>query len=78
MDRWTLVSDREPEHQHPVIGYSPHWVDEDFNPDGQRECFVNGEGGWTSAEWHDNQDTYITVDDAEPTHWIKRPASPAA
>lgn len=68
-----------PPFSEPVDGYHPDWVDEDFNPDGIRECFWTGsedEPHWFCAAWLDYQDCYETVENQPPTHWRKRPAPP--
>ena len=53
------------------IGYSKEWVHPDFNPDGLRECFVNGDNGITSARWSNDADQYITDNDSRPTHYLE-------
>lgn len=54
----------------PVIGYSPYWVDPDFNQKGVRHCFRYGDGTtWMSAEWLDEQDCYETIGSEAPTIW---------
>ena len=53
----------------------PDWVDEDFNPKGQREGFYNPNGesdDWTSAKWIPDQDCYATSYDM-PTYWMPQP-----
>lgn len=66
-----------------LIGYSHNWIHPDFNPKGQREFFVNGEGGYTTAKWVDFQDSYYTTQEnpdshepEPPTHWMPYPQSP--
>ncbi len=75
---WIDVSDDLPQQGIPVIGFSEDWVCDDFNLDGQRECWINGDGYWVSPKWFDEQDTYWTDEVSSPTHWRKRPASPIA
>jgi hypothetical protein len=64
-----------------VLGYSPNWVDEDFNPTGVRECFLN-EGEWNSCKWDNDQDTWWNDEtwqqktDGPPTHFMLRPEPP--
>lgn len=61
-----------PEMSTPVIGFSPDWIDADFNERGLRECFTYGDPAnpsWHSARWLDEQDCYMTGEDA-PTHWF--------
>ncbi|MEO7977750.1 hypothetical protein [Flavobacterium sp.] len=55
-----------------VIGYSIEWIDEDFNPSGQRQCHYVGIWpvlDWVSAKWLDYQDTWLNDERTEPTHW---------
>ncbi|WP_157665591.1 hypothetical protein [Marinobacter salarius] len=60
----------------PVLGYHPDWVDEDFCPDGVRECFTFGDGTeWQSARWDGYSDLWV-VEDGAPTLWIKHPQPP--
>ena len=65
-----------------VIGFHFDWIDEDFNPNGTRVGFVNGEGGFTCAKWCNSQDTYVTIDDTftpevhvMPTHYMLIPST---
>lgn len=57
---WKKVSEELPHEGVPVLGYSPDWVDPDFNPDGVRECWY-GDDGWVSAHWLADQDDYKAV-----------------
>lgn len=50
------------------LGYSKDWIDLDFNPDGIRECFINGQFGWTSAKWNGCHDCWDNIVDSNPTH----------
>lgn len=66
------VCEQLPEMGTPVIGFSPDWIDADFNERGLRECFTYGDPAnpsWHSARWLDEQDCYMTGEDA-PTHWF--------
>lgn len=58
-----------------VLGYSKNWIDLDFNPDGTRECFINGDLGWTSARYVDYQDCYIEDCETAPTHFMIIPST---
>jgi hypothetical protein len=65
-----------------VLGYSPKWVDEDYNPEGVRICFINDEGVWSSARWDNEQDRYETepwdsmeIFDNRPTHVMPKPTT---
>ena len=55
-----------------VVGFSPTWICEDFNPKGTRVCFRT-EDGWTSARWVDHQDCYTEDTETKPTHWLEIP-----
>lgn len=66
-----------------VLGFSPEWIDEDYNPQGIRECFKNGNGTqWISSRWNNYHGYYVTDDSEEygtkPTHWMPLPAPPTA
>ena len=58
-----------------LLGYSEEWIDEDFNPDGTRECFINGNLGWTSARYVDYQDCYIEDEESVPTYFMIIPTT---
>lgn len=79
MSQWNVASNLTgnlPPIGQAVLGYSPAWVDEDFCPDGIRECFLFGDGTeWQSAEWDGYWDKWVTKDSA-PTHWQAHPAPP--
>lgn len=55
-----------------VDGFNEIWINEDFNPEGIRECFLNDEKYWTSAEWNNDQDTWDADSKFAPTHWKQR------
>lgn len=59
------------------IGYSPEWIDLDFNHEGTRECFPSdgGDNGWVSSKWLDYHDTYMNDNKSVPTH-VFIPESP--
>lgn len=59
-----------------VIAFHPAWINEDFNPNGIRVGFVNGDGNFFSAEWNDHQDTYQNNEQHFPTHWQPLPEPP--
>jgi hypothetical protein len=58
------------------IGFSQCWIHPDFNPDGIRECFVNGDGGITSAYWNNCADEYCTDTNSRPTHFLELNVQP--
>ncbi len=58
-----------------LIGFSKDWIHPDFNIDGAREFFVNGDGGYTSSKWVDNQDTYVNDNESKPTHYTVYPST---
>lgn len=84
LDRWVKVEDSLPEHGVCVLGFSEKWVDEDFNPTGVRECYVDQDGAWASTEWDNDQDSWHTHSefwceagsDFNPSHWMNKPSSP--
>lgn len=46
-----------------VIGFHPDWIDLDYNPNGWRICFRNGDGSiWISSVWDNVLDYYHTDD----------------
>lgn len=75
MSEWISV-DEPPAIGKVVLGYKDEWIDEDFNTEGIRECFIYGDGTeWMSAKWNDCHDEWTTTQEA-PTHWMPRPAPP--
>lgn len=86
---WIKWSDKKPKEGIEVIGYNPKWIDEDFNPNGTRIGFMNGDLEFTSAYWWDYQDSYLTInkstcnedpnfynkhiDNTEPMYWMPIP-----
>ena len=74
--RWILVAKDLPPVNTVVNGFNKIWIDEDFNPEGIRECFLHdNEKIWFSAGWNNDCEEWITVESA-PTHWMQRPLSP--
>lgn len=85
---WKEIKVQQPEFGVEVICFNPAWINEDFNPNGTRIGFLNGEGVFTTAHWWDYQDCYMTIsksdcegeefsdeikNSTEPTHWIPLP-----
>jgi hypothetical protein len=76
LEGWIVVTPAQmPAECQVVLGYSKEWVDEDFEPNGIRECFYN-DGSWVSAKWFNDQDTWFADYDTVPTHWMPRPTPP--
>lgn len=89
---WISMKDKKPEEGVEVIAYHHKWVNEDFNPNGTRIGFINGNGEFTSAYWWDYQDSYLSInlstcledkeifenliDNVEPEFWMSIPKSP--
>lgn len=59
-----------------VIGFHEKWIHPDFNPNGIRIGFLNGDDKFYSAQWWDYQDTYQNSDEYFPTHWMPLPQPP--
>jgi len=79
---WVEITDNKslPDQATSVLGFSPEWIDEDFNPDGIRECHYSGlsvqDAEWVSAKWCDSQDYWDADCDTAPTHWCAIPSKP--
>jgi hypothetical protein len=74
-----LPIDTAPKDGTVFLGWSKAWVDEDFNPNGIRECFYNGgplEPECWSAKWKNDFDTWAVDEESEPTHWMPLPEPP--
>lgn len=74
-NKWNDAKKDPPPTHTVVLGFNKKWVDEDYEPEGIRECFIGGEG-WISAFWDNEMDTWRDDDKTEPTHWMKRPSPP--
>jgi hypothetical protein len=72
--RWVKAEEDLPPECTIVWGYSLKWVDEDYNPEGVRECFYN-DNLWNSAKWCNEQDAWDN-DETNPTHWMRLPEPP--
>lgn len=64
--------DNPPAEGVPFIGYNPHWVDQDFNPKGIRECHRYDGDMYLSAVWFNEQDCWVKSR-VKPTHWMPYP-----
>ncbi|HCM34142.1 DUF551 domain-containing protein [Chryseobacterium sp.] len=79
---WTEIIKNEdlPEQGTKVIGFSKEWIDEDFNPDGTRECFHCGldviTTEWISAKWCNYHDCWHDDTKTTPSHWMPYPKPP--
>ena len=60
-NQWIKLSERPLEEGVEVIGYNKWWIDPDFNPNGTRIGFLNGDGHFTSAKWNNSDDVYDTM-----------------
>lgn len=59
---WIKVTDRLPQPGIEVICFNPAWIDEDFNPNGTRCGFLNGDKEtFTTAYYWAYQDCYMTI-----------------
>ena len=88
MTTWYNYENKKPPKGVEVIAYHHKWIDEDFNPNGQRVGFLSEEG-FISAYWWDYQDTYMNIsrqecesspefyanhiDNTEPEYWTEMP-----
>lgn len=89
---WLKLKEEKPEMGKEVICFNPEWINEDFNPNGTRMGFLNGDETFTTAYWWDYQDCYMTIsadsvigndafsleiqEHTEPTHWMDIPEKP--
>lgn len=64
MTTWYKFEDKKPPIGIEVIAFHHKWINEDFNPTGQRVGFYMSSGDFTSAYWWDIQDDYIGL-----AHW---------
>ncbi len=69
---WVKIENDLPPLGTMVDGYNKNWINEDFNQEGIRECFLADEGYWTSAEWDNEQDCWDADNKSAPTHWKRR------
>jgi len=74
-DKWVRVEDGLPDHGILVNGYSHLWEDEDYNPKGIRQCFIDDLSGWTSPVWNNEADCFDTLT-SPPTHYQPLPKPP--
>ena len=73
---WNKVKNGDIPFNVEVIGHSREWIDVDFNLEGVRVCFINGNGTWISSKWLDYQDTYINDEETVPEIWMHLPTIP--
>ena len=89
---WISVKNILPPEGEEVIAFHHKWIDKDFNPNGTRIGFLNGNNEFTSAYWWDYQDCYETInksnceanedfyrshiDNTEPEYWCYIPKPP--
>lgn len=59
-----------------VVAFHPDWVDPDFNPNGTRVGFINGDDKFYSAKWCDYHDVYENDESIMPTHYMFMPIRP--
>lgn len=59
-----------------VDGYNEKWIDEDYNPEGIRQCFLEDSAVWISSDWNNELDQWITDDKSTPSHWKQRNFKP--
>ena len=59
-NQWLSVKEHPLTEGEEVIGFNLMWINPDFNPNGHRIGFLNGNGEFTSASWVNSQDCYAT------------------
>lgn len=74
--KWIDVREDKPPVNTVVLGYNKLWIDEDYEPEGIRECFYTDENEWCSARWNNSMDEWIADRDTSPTYWMQRPEPP--
>lgn len=85
-DGWIKIAEGDasalPQDGIEVVGHNIKWVHPDFNINGTRICFVNNGDDWSNARWNNDQDSWITdneaydSEDCAPTHWQSLPKIP--
>ena len=89
---WIRYKDDLPPKGVEVVAYHHKWKDKDFNPNGTRVGFLNGDDEFISSYWWDYQDCYQTIsksicennkdfyerhiDNTEPEYWHYIPKPP--
>jgi hypothetical protein len=59
-----------------VMGFHPDWVHPDWNPNGTRIGFLNGDDHFNTAKWCDYHDKYENDEGKMPTHFMHIPTRP--
>src|SRR4051812_25856443 len=72
---WNAYDKELPPDNIEVLAFSPDWVDEDYNEQGIRVGYLNGDEVFYSAKWCGTHDTWHE-DETKPSHWKLRPTPP--
>lgn len=74
---WIETSITPPEQGVEVVGFHPDWINEDFNPNGTRACFLDGDETWYSARWCNYHDSFESENtEKAPIYWFPMPVKP--
>lgn len=62
MENWKIIANGElPPICTEVLGYAKEWIDEDYNPEGTRICFMEDDGYWITGVFCNVCDEYHTT-----------------
>ena len=61
---WHDYNKVKPEYGIEVIGYNFNWINPDFNPNGTRVGFRNGDDSFQSAYYSNECDSYYNIDES--------------
>ncbi|MEO7046575.1 MAG: hypothetical protein ABI091_14790 [Ferruginibacter sp.] len=86
IDKWIDAKKELPPENTIVHGFNKKWIDEEYNPEGVRSCFMDQDGEWNSAKWDNEQDNWHNESTwaekghywygVAPTHWKPLPKPP--
>lgn len=86
---WIKTNEDLPPFGTEVLGYHPTWIDDDFNPEGVRVCYLQEQLDepdlWCIAIWDNDMDNWCNYTQLEkrydeqvaaPSHWMQKPTPP--
>lgn len=76
VDLWVKTSQEEPPINTIVLGFNKKWMNEDYNPEGVRQCFLYDDGAFVSTYWNNEHDCFETEMGTPPTHWMQHTKPP--